>query len=207
MSPSTGAHLGADQGPSISARGGRGVDDANLLPDRPVRLPAGLRRDPAGYPIARALRRYRGRPVTSTLQPPRQRPAEAPWRRPLALGLAGAGAVAYTALLDPNRSAAFPFCPLRLLTGIDCPFCGSLRATHALAHGHLAAASITTCCSWWRRRWCSSDGSPGWPPPPAGRCVAGACLSGPGGRFAAIAVVFMVARNLPWAPVHWLDSR
>ena len=145
--------------------------------------------------------------MTSTLQPPRQRPAEAPWRRPLALGLAGAGAVAYTALLDPNRSAAFPFCPLRLLTGLDCPFCGSLRATHALAHGHLAAAidhnalfvvaAPLVLLGWFT--WLAS--AAGWPVR-RWRVPQRAWWA-----FAAIAVIFMVARNLPWAPVHWLDSR
>lgn len=33
-----------------------------------------------------------------------------------------------------------PKCIFRLLTGFDCPGCGSQRAFHALMHGHLAAA-------------------------------------------------------------------
>ena len=31
-------------------------------------------------------------------------------------------------------------CPLKLLTGLDCPLCGATRATLALLHGHLATA-------------------------------------------------------------------
>lgn len=41
---------------------------------------------------------------------------------------------------DPALTALFPSCPLRLITGLLCPFCGTLRAGHALLHGHLAAA-------------------------------------------------------------------
>ena len=35
---------------------------------------------------------------------------------------------------------AGPGCPLKLLTGIDCPFCGMTRATLALGRGELAHA-------------------------------------------------------------------
>ncbi len=33
-----------------------------------------------------------------------------------------------------------PRCPVRLLTGWDCPFCGLLRGTHALLRGNLSEA-------------------------------------------------------------------
>lgn len=36
---------------------------------------------------------------------------------------------------DPAATWWFPSCPLRALTGWLCPFCGSLRAIHALVHG------------------------------------------------------------------------
>ena len=36
---------------------------------------------------------------------------------------------------DPAETWWFPSCPLRALTGWQCPFCGSLRAVHALLHG------------------------------------------------------------------------
>jgi len=47
-------------------------------------------------------------------------------------------AAAVLALLfafDPAATWWFPSCPLRALTGWLCPFCGSLRAIHALLHG------------------------------------------------------------------------
>jgi hypothetical protein len=48
------------------------------------------------------------------------------------------GALAAAALLfafDPAATWWFPSCPLNTLTGWLCPFCGSLRALHALLHG------------------------------------------------------------------------
>jgi hypothetical protein len=39
-------------------------------------------------------------------------------------------------LYDPATTAIFPPCPFRQLTGLLCPLCGSLRAAHALLHGH-----------------------------------------------------------------------
>jgi hypothetical protein len=39
------------------------------------------------------------------------------------------------AVFDPAETWWFPSCPLRALTGWLCPFCGSLRALHALLHG------------------------------------------------------------------------
>lgn len=48
-------------------------------------------------------------------------------------------AVWYYYTHDP--SAGFgPKCTFRLLTGYDCPGCGSQRAFHALLHGHVAQA-------------------------------------------------------------------
>jgi hypothetical protein len=41
---------------------------------------------------------------------------------------------------DPALTAWFPSCPLYTLTGWLCPFCGSLRALHALLHGNVVAA-------------------------------------------------------------------
>jgi len=34
-----------------------------------------------------------------------------------------------------------PLCPVKWLTGRDCPTCGVTRALHALMHGHLAEAA------------------------------------------------------------------
>ena len=55
----------------------------------------------------------------------------------LALG----GACLYTFMVDPNTSSAYPQCPLKLLTNIDCPGCGGLRATHAMLHGDILGAA------------------------------------------------------------------
>lgn len=47
--------------------------------------------------------------------------------------------VVFLALFDPTEVAA-PQCTFRLLTGLDCPGCGTQRAIHALLHGRVADA-------------------------------------------------------------------
>jgi len=42
--------------------------------------------------------------------------------------------VASLAFLDPAETTFIPMCPCRLLTGLYCPGCGSLRAIHAMTH-------------------------------------------------------------------------
>lgn len=54
-----------------------------------------------------------------------------------------AGGVATVGMLlvrDPNQVGSYGFCPLRALTGLDCPFCGGLRGSYALIHGDVATA-------------------------------------------------------------------
>lgn len=41
---------------------------------------------------------------------------------------------------DPMQASFYPRCPSKLLTGCDCPGCGTLRALHALSHGDISAA-------------------------------------------------------------------
>jgi hypothetical protein len=41
---------------------------------------------------------------------------------------------------NPQKSAFFPPCPFHFFTGLYCPGCGSLRATHQLLHGNITAA-------------------------------------------------------------------
>ena len=48
--------------------------------------------------------------------------------------------VVLLAVVDPNRPGHYPVCPVKALTGLDCPGCGSLRAIHALSHGDLLNA-------------------------------------------------------------------
>lgn len=58
------------------------------------------------------------------------------------LPLVGVGLIAiiilYT-LVDPNERF-MPKCMFKVLTGYDCPGCGSQRAFHAMLHGDIAAA-------------------------------------------------------------------
>src|ERR1700710_1600369 len=56
-------------------------------------------------------------------------------------GVLLAGALGYVGLVDPhNANSAYPQCPFKWLTGWNCPFCGGLRMTHDLLHGHLASS-------------------------------------------------------------------
>jgi hypothetical protein len=56
-------------------------------------------------------------------------------------GVLLAGALGYVGSVDPhNANSAYPHCPFKWLTGWDCPFCGGLRMTHDLLHGHLTAS-------------------------------------------------------------------
>jgi hypothetical protein len=42
---------------------------------------------------------------------------------------------------DPAKPGSFfPACPFRLITGLQCPGCGTLRGLHQLLHGHPLAA-------------------------------------------------------------------
>ena len=42
--------------------------------------------------------------------------------------------------VDPESSSLFPKCPFHLLTGLECPGCGSQRAIHSLLNGDMRAA-------------------------------------------------------------------
>ncbi|WP_407533038.1 DUF2752 domain-containing protein [Elizabethkingia anophelis] len=47
------------------------------------------------------------------------------------------GAVCIFYQYNPETSGFFLQCPFKLLTGYDCPGCGSQRALHALLHGEI----------------------------------------------------------------------
>src|SRR3982751_4231256 len=49
-------------------------------------------------------------------------------------------ALGYLRLFNPATSGLYPPCPFRLLTGLNCPGCGTLRGLHQLLHGHPLAA-------------------------------------------------------------------
>ena len=65
--------------------------------------------------------------------------ASGPWSGPVVVGALAVAGTALLAAVDPSARDV-PLCPLKAITGLDCPFCGSLRAVHALAHLDLATA-------------------------------------------------------------------
>lgn len=60
-------------------------------------------------------------------------------KAPVTIGLAAIAGTVVLAIGDPNTTSV-PLCPLKAATGIDCPFCGSLRAVHSLTRFDLAGA-------------------------------------------------------------------
>lgn len=114
---------------------------------------------------------------------------------PVVVGALALGSCAILAVVDP--AAGPPLCPLKALTGLDCPFCGGLRGTHALLQGDVSGAlnqnvllpfimlgAVTGWVAWINASW---QGRP---------------VRVPGGRAAAVAMLvllvgFAVVRNLP----------
>jgi hypothetical protein len=62
--------------------------------------------------------------------------------RQLTIIISAAAAVAIAALyrFDPATTHVFPPCVFHLLTGLECPGCGSTRALHHLLHGEIGVA-------------------------------------------------------------------
>lgn len=60
--------------------------------------------------------------------------------RPWLVAAGGAAALASLAVMDPNEPGHYPTCPFLAGTGLWCPGCGTLRATHALLHGDVVTA-------------------------------------------------------------------
>ena len=58
----------------------------------------------------------------------------------LGLGLCGLVAVLVLFRFDPARHGGYPQCVFHYISGLECPGCGSLRASHNLLHGRILAA-------------------------------------------------------------------
>jgi hypothetical protein len=56
------------------------------------------------------------------------------------LGLLLAAVLLVLHQFDPAHNGFYPGCTFHQLTGLNCPGCGGLRATHQLLHGHVLTA-------------------------------------------------------------------
>jgi hypothetical protein len=146
-------------------------------------------------------------PPASTPGPALRPTALTRWTTALTAAAASAGLAGYVFFVDPNNPAsAYPKCPLKALTGIDCPGCGGLRATHALLHGDIAGAFdhnilaviMVPAMAYYLTKWVLHL---------FGRDLPSLRLP----HWAAWALpisiaVFTVVRNLPIAPFSYLNS-
>jgi hypothetical protein len=126
------------------------------------------------------------------------------WVAPTAVGLAGVGLCASLLVVDPNQPGSYGLCPFRLLTGLDCPGCGTLRSIHAMLggdlwravdHNLLTVVLLPVLVAVWLR-WLTSSRS--------GRAQLPAAPTWFGYGVAVAALVFWFARNLP--ALAWLGS-
>ncbi|MEV2265986.1 DUF2752 domain-containing protein [Nonomuraea africana] len=118
---------------------------------------------------------------------------------PLGVALAAGAAVAYVGVVDPNEAGHYPVCPLFALTGLLCPGCGALRATHALAHLDVVAAlglnpllvlATPVVAYVWARWLIGAWSGSAWRPSPPRPVYLWSLL--------ALILLFGVARNLPF---------
>ena len=126
--------------------------------------------------------------------------------RPVGAAVGVLAATLALRLRDPHVTGSWGFCPLRALTGLDCPFCGGLRAVNDLSRLRLSDAVHSNALlvglvpvliagwAWWA--WRSSRGRPVRAP------------SGPRGRLlwwsaVAVALAFTVFRNTVWGSAYW----
>lgn len=125
------------------------------------------------------------------------------WPAAFALGCCAILVMLY--VWEPVAGGLFPPCPFHALTGLHCPGCGSLRATHQLLHGELWAAfrlnplmvlalpllafAVTSGhWRWLRPTWVDRFTShAAWPT-----------------AILVLVLVYWVLRNLPFEPFCWL---
>lgn len=125
------------------------------------------------------------------------------WLAPASIALCFAGAASYVWVSNPTDSGAADLqtCLVKLTTGFDCPGCGGTRAFYYLLQGNIPEAArhhaiavfaapflVWLYLAWAIKRTTGRE----IPAPRIGAKAAGIFL----GAWA----VFMVVRNLPWAP-------
>jgi hypothetical protein len=110
--------------------------------------------------------------------------------------------IAGVCFFEPGSTALLPPCPFHALTGLYCPGCGSTRMLYFLVHGNFASAwrenalamlMLPVILYGLARQWTPS-GAAVFTRIPARWVTA----------FAAVLVLFTVARNLPWEPFRQL---
>ncbi|MBL8776763.1 MAG: DUF2752 domain-containing protein [Acidimicrobiales bacterium] len=137
---------------------------------------------------------------------PARRPRP-PWVAPAVVGAAAIGACALVRLLDPPATEGNPpFCPFKMMTGLDCPGCGATRSLNVLLQGDVVAAAdhnllfvlalpvvIVAFGVWTARRL--GVRAPSLPGPRAWLPVTVVAIA-----------LFWALRLLPWDPFTWLAS-
>ncbi len=127
-------------------------------------------------------------------------------RTPLLAGAVTGLATLYVASVNPSNPGHYPPCPLKLMTGLDCPACGGLRTVYSLSHGDLATAIdhnllavivLPVLVVWWGlivyRRWTGRDRVVTAATARRNRWIVIAAIG--------VTVIFSVARNLPMFPL------
>jgi hypothetical protein len=125
------------------------------------------------------------------------------WKRAFAVGALVAAVCTVFGLVDPADTGSRLTCPFHTLTGLDCPGCGSVRAVHALLHGHPTDALgynglllvVLPIALGAGARWIA-----GLPPTQVGRAPKVVPA------MAIALVTWMVLRNLPIAPLSALAA-
>lgn len=127
---------------------------------------------------------------------------------PLVLVGTGLAAGAYVYLNDPNQAGSiFPKCPLKHLTGFDCPGCGLTRSVYSLMHGDVVSAIshnllILFVVPWLAMalvRWTAQRLGHEVP-----RLFTVEEWMVP--AMVVLLAIFTVARNLPFGPLEWFNS-
>lgn len=144
-------------------------------------------------------------PVSGTLSPAPTSVGAGGWRGAVAplLTLVGAlGTCVFVAAADPTTPGGIsPPCPTKALFGIVCPGCGSARMLYSLVHGDLRSAltfnavgvAMLVLLVWsyiaWSTRRITGRSVPRW------ETLRWAPLA-----IGALAAVWLIVRNLPFAP-------